>query len=96
MSDAKNKHPNGAVLQYPDGSQYVYIQAAEDLSSGTFVEANVLGRLVKFKGEVKFPKGIVMETVPKEGWTFVMIKEPNPPVRRQEVPAIEMANVKSA
>lgn len=96
MSDEKAKYQNGAILQCPDGSQFVYVQAAEDLSNGTFVEANILGRLVKFKGEVKFPKGIVVETVPKEWWTFVMVKEPNAPTKRAEVPAIEKAYVATA
>lgn len=88
MSDKEAKFPRGAALVYPDGSRYVYLQAAEDLSDGMFIEANVNGRLVKFKGELKFSQGICIETTPKEYWTFVMISTPTKAV--PPVPAIEM------
>ena len=79
MSNKEALHPQGALIQYPDGSQFVYLQAAENLSNGMFVEPNLSGRLIKFRGEVKFPRGICVETVPKEWYSFFMIKEGEQP-----------------
>lgn len=92
MADKDAKFPRGTIMRHPDGSQYIYLQTIEDLSDGMFVETNVLGSVVKWRGAVKFPKGICIETCPKNWWTFVMIQEA-PQARRQEVPAIEMPNV---
>lgn len=89
MADKEARFPKASVLQYVDGSQYVYLQSLDDLKNGMYVETTASGDLIKFRGEVKFPKGICIETVPKGWWTFVMVKEPMPPVKPAEIPAIE-------
>lgn len=85
MADQNFKHPQGAQLAYPDGSLHVYFQASEDFEKGTYVELNVNGRICKFKGGLRFPPGIIMETVPKEWWTFIMTRAPMP---KQEKPVV--------
>jgi len=76
MADKDAKYPHGTMMQFPDQSQYVYAQAADNFESGTFIEVNQLSHLVRFKGGFKFPQGIVTETVPQDYWTFVMIRPP--------------------
>lgn len=84
MADAKPKYPIGTVLTTPDGAQYVYLEACEDLENGTYVEGSATGRLMKFKGGPRFPKGIVMETLPKDYFSFVKVRDAT-----REVPAVE-------
>ena len=89
MADKNAIHPVGSQLQYPDGSMYVYLEACENLDNGTYVEGSATGRLMKFKGGPRFPKGIVMETLPKDFFSFIMVKEPQ---QSREVPAVEQSS----
>jgi len=68
--------PQGTQMMYPDGSVYVYVKAVEDFDPGTYGELNVNGNLVKFKGGLRFPPIVVVNTVPRNYWTFVMIRGP--------------------
>ena len=88
MADKTPVHPVGSQLAYPDGSVYIYLQSCEHLEQGTYVEASATGRLMKFKGGPRFPRGIVMENIPKEYHSFVMTKEPQ---EAKNVPAVEQA-----
>lgn len=85
MADQNAKHPDGARLAYPDGSVYVYLQAADDLDGGTYVDVNINHRLVKFRGGMRFSDGIVIEKTPKEWYTFMMIQ---PPQVKKETPVV--------
>ncbi len=85
MADQKPLYPEGTMMQKPDRSEYIYLQACEDLEPGLYVEPNVNGRLAKFKGTFRFPRGICTETVPKDWYTFVMVTEP---VKKEEKPVI--------
>lgn len=88
MADKDSKYPHGSMLQMPDQSLYMYAQAADNFESGTFIEISPLSRLVKFKGGLKFPQGIVVETVPEDYWTFVMVRPPQ--VQRSPIIAPEV------
>lgn len=87
MADKQPKYPVGSQLQFPDGSLYVYLESCEDLENGTYVEGSPLGRLQKFKGGARFPKGIVMETLPKDHFSFVKVRDAT-----REVPAVEQSS----
>ena len=87
MADKVAKHPVGSQLSYPDGSVYVYLESCEDLENGTYVEGSATGRLMKFKGGPRFPKGIVMETLPKDHFSFVKVRDAT-----REVPAVEQSS----
>lgn len=88
MADKTAAYPEGSILHHPDGSQYVYIQAADNLDKGTYVEPTSMNRIKRFSGGLRFPKGLVMETVPENFYTFVMIREPQP-----NVPAVEKNSI---
>lgn len=88
MADKVAKHPVGSELRYPDGSVYVYLESCEDLENGTYVEGSATGRLMKFKGGPRFPKGIVMETLPKDHYAFIKVRDAT-----REVPAVESSPV---
>lgn len=90
MADKESKFPMATAMQFPDGAQFLYLQAAEDLAMGTFVEPNTFNRMIKFRGEIKFPRGICVEPCPKDYFTFILIKEPMAPSKKAEVPAVEM------
>jgi hypothetical protein len=86
MADKTPKYPPNTVMQYPDGSHYVYAKAASEFTSGTYIEPNAAGLLVKFKGGLTFPQGIVIETVPEDHWTFVMVRPPQVvPTKKSEI-----------
>lgn len=76
MADKEPKYPIQSLMQQPDQSQYVYTQAADYFLPGTFISVNQLGRLVKFRGGLEFPQGIIVETVLENFYTWVMIKAP--------------------
>lgn len=88
MADKHPLHPEGSILTLPDGSQYVYIQAADNLERGTYAEPTGKNRIKKFSGGLRFPKGLVMETVPENYYTFVMVQESQP-----NVPAVEKSPI---
>lgn len=87
MADKVAKYPVGSQLQYPDGSAYVYLEACENLDNGTYVEGSATGRLMRFKGGPRFPKGIVMETLPKDHFSFVKVRD-----AQREVAAVEQSS----
>lgn len=94
MADKVARYPVNSQLQLPDGSLFIYAQANLDLDPGTYVEANPLGKLIKFKGGLRFPKGIVTETTPDDWYTFVLVREGQPPA--SEGPAIVQAASKGS
>ncbi len=73
-------HPAGAQLQYPDGTVYLYLQSAQKLPKGTFVQDGSLGRVTKFKGGDRLPQGVTMEDVERDGWSFVKVQNGQPTV----------------
>lgn len=88
MSDKTAKHPEGAMLQHPDGSVYSYLQSSQRIESGSYVDLNINRRITKFQGGPRFPKGILMENVEKDEWTFVMVQEPRPK-REKEIERVQ-------
>ena len=75
MADKDQKHPLMSQMQQPDGSLYVYVQVNFHAEQGQYIELNPLGKAVKFKGGLRFPRGIVLETVPEDWYTWVMARE---------------------
>lgn len=81
-ADKEPRHYPYSQLQQPDGSVFVYCQAAIDMKKGEYVLPNANGRLANV--EEKFggmPMGRLVEDVGRDEWTFVLIKNPDP--RRQ-------------
>lgn len=77
MADKEAKFPEGTQLTKPDGSMYIYVQVSEDLEPAQYSEPNANNRLMKMKGlGLRFPPAICVENVPKDWWTFVMVRAP--------------------
>lgn len=79
MAFQEEVYPEGTQLLKPDQSIYVFVKVLEDFDPGTYVELNVNGHVTKFKGGLRFPPAIIVETVPKNWYSFVMIRPPQAP-----------------
>lgn len=83
MADKTAEWDTGSLLTQQDLSEYQYWQAAEDLGPAEFVELNINGKLVKWKGKgIRLPRAVTTENCPKDFYTWVMISE-------AKVPAVE-------
>lgn len=77
MSDSQAFWKPYSQLTQPDGSVFMYVQAAMDLNQGDYIEQLPTGRVKKFSGGVRLPKAIILETVPKDHFTWTLVKEPD-------------------
>ncbi len=74
------QHPVGTQMQYPDGTVFLYLQSAQKLPKGTFVQDGAMGRVTKFNGGNRLPQGVTMEDVDRDGWSFIKVQNGKPVV----------------
>ncbi len=84
MIDKKPIYPEMTQVIYPDGHVYVYSHVVQDLEQGQYVEANANGKVIKFKGGMRFPRGITTERVAKGEYSLIIVQIPE----KKEEPVI--------
>jgi len=85
MADKESIYPLHSQLQYPNGAVYVYTKVNFNAEPGTYIELDALGAAVKFKGGMRFPRGLITETVPEDWFTWVLAREGQDIERKPEI-----------